>query len=133
MRIPSSEANPSFNLAQSVLLALFELSRQGWARTPRGERPLPSASDFYRLEALVEEVLVRCRFYKDGTPEPIPDLVKHLLRRTDPDRRELRVLLGMFGKINRALAGEVPVVELPERKSEAPPAMGAEAGEAEET
>jgi tRNA/rRNA methyltransferase len=113
VRIPSSENNPSYNLAQSVLLALFELSRAGWGETPRSPRSLPQASDFYRLEALVEEVLLRAQFFKKGTPEPIPDLVKHLLRRTDPDARELRVLLGMFGKINRALAGQVPVAEPP--------------------
>ena len=34
VRIPSSEENPSFNLAQSVLLTLFELSRQTCAASP---------------------------------------------------------------------------------------------------
>ena len=111
VRIPSTEENPSYNLAQSVLLTLFELSRITWGETPQQPRRLPPASDFYQLEALVDEVLTRCRFYKDGTPEPIPDLVKHLLRRTDPDARELRTLLGIFGKINRALAGQVPLAE----------------------
>jgi len=111
VRIPSTEENPSYNLAQSVLLTLFELSRPTWGETPQQPRRLPPARDFYQLEALVDEVLTRCRFYKDGTPEPIPDLVKHLLRRMDPDARELRTLLGVFGKINRALAGKVPLAE----------------------
>lgn len=111
VRIPSSEENPSFNLAQSVLLALFELSRQNWADTPETQRELPTGSDFVQLQTLVDEVLTRCQFYKLGTPEPLPDMVMHLLRRTEPDAREMRMLLGMFGKINRALAGIVPVVE----------------------
>ncbi len=120
VRIPSSSENPSYNLAQSVLLALFELSRPGWDETPRKARTMPVARDMYQLEALVDEVLTRSRFFQEGTPEPIPDLVKHLLRRTDPDERELRVLLGMFGKINRALAGEVPVAEPEGGKDQAP-------------
>ncbi len=61
------------------------------------------------MEALVEEVLTRARFYRLGNPEVIRGMVKHLLRRMDPDTREMRVMLGMFGKINRALQGIVPV------------------------
>ncbi len=109
VRIPSSEQNPSYNLAQSVLLILFELSRQHWPDTWEGPRQLPSSGEFYQLEKLVDEVLTRCRFYGEGTPHPIPDKVKHLLRRMEPDSREMQVLLGMFGKINGALAGRVPV------------------------
>ncbi|MCZ6531619.1 MAG: RNA methyltransferase [SAR324 cluster bacterium] len=111
VRIPSSVENPSFNLAQSVLLTLFELTRQHWPETARSTRQLPTSGNFYQLEALVDEVLTRCRFYKDGTPEPVPDMIKHLLRRTDPDSREMQILLGIFGKINRALAGKVPVAQ----------------------
>ncbi len=120
VRIPSSGENPSFNLAQSVLLALFELSRQAWNETPRKARTMPAARDMYQLDVLVDEVLTRSRFFKEGTPAPIPDLVKHLLRRTDPDKRELRVLLGMFGKINRALSGDVPVADAKGDEGEAP-------------
>lgn len=111
VRIPSTEENPSFNLAQSVLLVLFELSRRNWDATPEAPRTLPTGRDFIQLQTLVDEVLTRCQFYNVGTPEPLPDLVVHLLRRIEPDAREMKVLLGMFGKINRALAGIVPVVE----------------------
>ena len=122
IRIPSSGENPSFNLAQSVLLALFELSRQNWGTTPAAPRILPASSDFVQLQTLVDEALTRSQFFKLGTPEPLPGMVKHLLRRMEPDAREMRVLLGMFGKINRALAGLVPVVE-PERAEPEHPAQ----------
>lgn len=113
VRIPSTGANPSFNLAQSVLLALFELSRTAWSASAQPGRDLPPVRDQAQLERLVDEVLTRCGFYYDGTPRPIPDSVKHLLRRIVPDRRELKVLMGMFGKINRALQGRVPIQPYP--------------------
>ena len=52
------------------------------------------------------------------TPRPVPQLVKHLLRRIDPDEREMGILMGMFGKIHRALAGQVPVKPVPLQENE---------------
>ncbi|MCH7478568.1 MAG: RNA methyltransferase [SAR324 cluster bacterium] len=120
VRIPSSEANPSYNLAQAVLLALFEVSRPRWGAAEGEARGRPPAREVYQLETLVEEVLTRARFYRLGNPEVIRGMVKHLLRRMDPDPREMRVMLGMFGKINRALQGIVPVAGVrKERKKRA--------------
>ena len=111
LRIPSVSANPAFNLSQAVLLALAEVSRAGWGSTPQGKREFAPAQDLQQLDQMVAEVLTRVRFYKEGTPEPLPDVVSHLLRRMDPDHREMQILLGMFGKINRALQGIVPIVD----------------------
>lgn len=115
VRLPSSEANPSYNLAQAVLLVLFEMSRAHWKKTPTVARQMPPARDFYQLEALVEEALIRARFFHQGTPAHVPGLVNHMLRRMEPDAREMRILLGMFGKIGRALSGKVPTAPLPEK------------------
>jgi TrmH family RNA methyltransferase len=122
VRIPSRAANPAFNLSQAVLLALFQVERALVAAqdAPGIRRERAPWRDFYELERIVDEALSRARFYHEGTPEPVPALVKHLLKRIDPDAREMQLLLGLFGKINRALAGEVPVRRLPED----PPASG---------
>jgi TrmH family RNA methyltransferase len=111
VRIPSAALNPSFNLAQAVLIALHEL----WRREPeaahpaaRGRRP-PVQREFLELDRIVNEVLTRVGFYHRGTPEPLPGVIMHLVRRMDPDEREMRVLIGMFSKVNKALAGRVPV------------------------
>lgn len=116
VRIPSRAANPAFNLSQAVLLALFQVERAlaGAQDAPGIRRGRAAWRDFYELERIVDEALTRARFYHPGTPEPVPSLVKHLLKRIDPDTREMQLLLGMFGKINRALAGEVPVRRMPE-------------------
>ena len=145
VRIPSAAANPSFNLSQAVILALWQINqageglapprhglappRQGLAAAPETDslavvdRPLPgeegnprraaTMEEFAQLDRLVDEVLTRCRFYGSGTPRPIPDMVKHIFRRTDADKRDMGILMGVFGKINRALAGRVPTAPIP--------------------
>ena len=114
VRIPSEAENPSFNLAQSVLLALFEISRLDWDSLPRVDGPPPAReADLQRMERLVEEAMVRSGFYGKGTPAPLPGLVKHLLRRIQPDVRELPVLMGMFDHINRVLSGRSPAQPYP--------------------
>jgi TrmH family RNA methyltransferase len=126
VRIPSSEANPSFNLAQSVLLVLFELSRPGWSAIPRENKRRPTIGRHWQLDLLVETVLRQVGYFGKGTPRPIPRLVKHLIRRIDPDERELGVLMGLFGKIHRALAGRVPIHAV-EPEHVDPPADGSKA------
>lgn len=104
VRIPSTVEYPSFNLAQAVLLGLFELTRQRWDNV--SAEPSPHAADwgqFYQLDRLVEKVLTDCGFYREGTPEPIPGLVKNLFRRIQPDKREMGVLLALFSRIDREL------------------------------
>ena len=109
IRIPSTDANPSFNLAQSVLLALFELSRPDWSAVAPEAKQRPTLRELTQLDRLVDKVLRQVGYFNKGTPRPIPRLVKHLLRRLDPDLREGRVLTGMFGKIHRALSGRIPI------------------------
>lgn len=104
VRIPSTVDNPVFNLAQSVLLALYEISKIEWQDFSDEVVPdLPTWNEFYHLDRLVTGVLQRIGFYRKGSPDTIPGLVQNLLRRIKPDAREMRVLLGIFGKIDRTL------------------------------
>lgn len=102
IRIPSRAENPAFNLAQSTLLALWELSRVAEEQAkvmqiPEGQTP--SWNDYYQLDGKIERVCERSGFYRPGCPDPIPRLVKNLVRRMKPDSRELGILLGLFNKI----------------------------------
>jgi TrmH family RNA methyltransferase len=104
IRIPAHVEYPSFNLAQAVLLALYEINGQILTK----ESPLPTkqpaqASDFYQLDRIVDSVLTESGFTREGSPEPIPGMIRNLMRRTDPDRREMGILLAMFSRIERAL------------------------------
>ena len=108
IRIPSSDTYPAFNLAQSVLLAMYELCRNTPDSSINTDRNLPTWDQFRQLDALVERVLSVTGFYGKGTPEGLQKLVQNLLRRTNPDEREMRVLLGVFGTIDGVLSGRIP-------------------------
>jgi TrmH family RNA methyltransferase len=105
--IPAFSEYTSYNLAQAVLLALYSLRTEEGREKPVDElkqsSSLPTWNDFYQLDRLVLETLERVEFIRDGSPAPIPGVVKGLLRRIDPSFREMGILLGMFGKINRVL------------------------------
>src|SRR5690606_30651932 len=83
VRIPSTAQYPSFNLAQAVLLVLYELSRLEWNQhiAPQEERELPEWNDFFQLEKRLDEVLDATGFYRPGTPVPVPGVIKRLFKR----------------------------------------------------
>ncbi len=110
VRIPSTETCPTLNLAQSAMIAMYELSKRSWG-TLRCEvsRKVPDWNQFFQLDRLIGEVLERCEYFREGTPAPIPGLVKHMVRRMNPDEREMRVLLGMFSRINKSLQDVSPL------------------------
>lgn len=107
--IPTYSSYSSYNLAQAVLLVLFALRhppqdlQSQFAEASNSALDRPSWNDFFQLDRLVLETLRRAEFIRKGTPAPIPGVIKGLLRRIDPSRREMGILLGMFGKINTVL------------------------------
>jgi TrmH family RNA methyltransferase len=106
VRIPAPGEYPSFNLAQAVLLALWEVSRaldDGGEVPQAPPEPLPTGAEFDRLDQIVLGVMRESGFLRDGTPVPVPGTVKNLLRRLAPDRREMGILLALFGKVGREL------------------------------
>lgn len=117
VRIPSRAENPAFNLAQSTLLALYEVSRlanENHAHLHLPDPETPSWNEFFQLDQKIERICDRTGFYRVGSPDPIPRLVKNLIRRMKPDAREMRVLLGMFSKIESTFdrAGVVQASEI---------------------
>jgi len=100
--IPAHLQYPSLNLAQAVLLVLYELTR-GSVTVPEIQRELPVAGDLQQLDSLVETALTASGFYHTGTPTPVPGAIANILRRADMDARELRIMMGVFGKFSRVL------------------------------
>ena len=127
--IPSGNEYSSFNLAQAVLLTLYSVreavldsegsngknSEHGFKEDEKSE--LAPWRDFQYLDSLVDSVLELSRFYRKGTPQPIPGVVKRLLRRTQPSDREMGILLGMFRRIEGVLSGRVPIAESKDTES----------------
>ncbi len=103
VRIPSSAENPSYNLAQSVLLALYTLRKRisSAVGSERGEWPTNAS-----LEEFVGMVLATAGevgFLNDNSPVHMRDLLANMARRGHFSTRELRILTGLFGQINKAL------------------------------
>jgi tRNA/rRNA methyltransferase len=116
--IPTAGDYSSFNLSQAVLLALYQLFNDcaGSDQQQYDDGTLNAGEpaewkEFYYLDSIVDAVLEASHFFRDGTPTPVPLIVKRLLRRTNPDKREMGILLGMFRRIEGVLVGRVPVKE----------------------
>lgn len=108
VRIPSTADYPSYNLAQSVLLVLYELSRTQWEANlvDAPERAMPTQNEFFQLDRMLDEILTATGFFREGTPAPIPGIIQRLFRRMRPDEREMGILLAMVSKIGRHIKRE---------------------------
>ncbi len=100
VRIPTSPGCSSLNLAQSVLIVLYELSKLHPAFQKEREEiePVPW-SEYEHLDKLVHSVLEQSEFYNEGTPPHLPDVVSNLFRRILPNAREMKILQGIFGRL----------------------------------
>lgn len=104
VRIPSSDLNPSFNLAQAALLAMYEIVRGSAVTRSAGLSPeLPSAQELRQLDTLLFETMQLSGFTHASSPPGIPSLLGLTLRRALPTRRELSSYLGFFSRIKASL------------------------------
>ena len=105
VRIPSSAAYPSFNLAQSVLLTLYEVARTLPAEETVSAPSLdaPTQNDYAQLVRRVDSVMEKSGFVRPGSPAPTPGVVHSIFQRLSLNRREHGVLLALFSRIESAL------------------------------
>jgi len=136
--IPTTE-HASINLAQAVLIALYELHLAAGDATrtlpgPRKEAPPPTADEFERFFGEAHQALDAIQFFKTRYPEHIMRSIRALTFRAAPDARELSLLratalevvrfLERTGRIERTLPPDVSprpprhVVPRRERSSE---------------
>ena len=106
VRIPSSAEYPSFNLAQSVLLTLYEITRTLSAELLSPNFDAPTQNDYAQLMRLVDSVMAQCGFVRPGTPAASTETVHSLLRRLDADRRELGILTALFSRLEKGLKNQ---------------------------
>ena len=108
VHIPTSDVYPSMNLAQAVTLALYSIAHLGFGEGAQIERA--ELRDFDQLDKLISGVAEMSGFFHQGTPQPIPSVVKTIFRRQDLSQREMAIMLGLFGTALKALEGKVPIV-----------------------
>jgi tRNA C32,U32 (ribose-2'-O)-methylase TrmJ len=105
--IPTTN-HASLNLAQAVLLALYELHLTAADATrelapPRKDAPPATAEDYEKLFADTERALQAIEFFKTRYHEHIMRTVRTLFYRIAPDARELAMLRAIFIEIVRTI------------------------------
>ena len=105
--IPTTD-HASLNLAQAVLLALYELHLAAGDATrvlrgPRKEAPPPTADLFERYFTELHHALESVQFFKTRYPEHIMRSLRAITYRAEPDDRELSLLRAMSLEVVRFL------------------------------
>jgi TrmH family RNA methyltransferase len=105
--IPTT-GHASLNLAQAVLISLYELhlSAADATRTlapPRKDAPPATAEEYEKLFADTERALHAIEFFKTRFHEHIMRTVRTLFYRTAPDSRELALMRAIFIEVIRTI------------------------------
>ena len=126
VNIPTTE-HASLNLAQAVLIALYELhlavgDATRTLRGPRKAAPPPTADLFERYFAELQHSLDAVQFFKTRYPEHIMRSLRALTYRAAPDHRELSLLRAMALEVVRFLERTARIERtLPDDASPRPP------------
>lgn len=110
--LPTYGPNYSFNLAQSVLLAIFSLSQLSIPAKSETFEPVGLWAEFAQLDTLIKETMTRAGFYSRKINAQIPAILKSLFRRARPSKRDIQILLGVFAQTAKTLRGDSRVVRL---------------------
>jgi TrmH family RNA methyltransferase len=110
VNIPTTD-HASLNLAQAVLVALYELHLAAGDATrvmapPRDEAPPATSEQYERLFANVADALQIIAFFKTRFPEHIMRSVRSLAFRANPDAREIELMRAMAIEVVRATERE---------------------------
>ena len=110
VNIPTTD-HASLNLAQAVLVALYELHLAAGDATrvigpPRDEAPPATSEQYERLFANAAEALEIIAFFKTRFPEHIMRSVRSLAFRANPDAREIELMRAMAIEVVRATERE---------------------------
>jgi TrmH family RNA methyltransferase len=110
VNIPTTR-HASLNLAQAVLVALYELHVAAGDATrvlgpPRDDAPPATSEQFERLFANVAQALEIIAFFKTRYPEHIMRSVRSLAFRANPDAREVELIRAMAIEVVRATERE---------------------------
>lgn len=103
VRIPSRAEYPAFNLAQSALLVMYEISRLEWNEIERSHTELPSWEQYAQLDRICGEVMGASGFHHRESGDPTAAAVKNMLRRIQMSESEMRIMLALFNRVRITL------------------------------
>ena len=106
LRIPTSDAQPSMNLSQAIVVSLYELSRDITrqrardAREGREPAPAATAADMQRVADLLFSVLSTSGYLKPLSASVKQEKIRRLLLAMDLKKHDAELLLGMLRQID---------------------------------
>lgn len=112
--IPTDERLPSMNLAQSVVICLYEVGKQLAAVSGKssGKRKLASGDDLENMFSHMRQTFVDIDYLDPQNPEHILRAYRQILGRAGLDPRDVKIIRGLLSRIDwleeerRRLCGE---------------------------
>lgn len=98
--IPTDPGFASLNLAQAVLICLYELSRATFAGGAGDQEATPTDGDYEDLFRLMEQVLGRIGFFNSARPDLSMNKLRRIQRKADLDLYEVNLLRGMWAQLD---------------------------------
>ena len=99
--IPTSKEFGSLNLAQAVLLFLYELFRSSEAKKPLVfNRKLATSFELEGMFSHIEQILKEIRFLEPDNPDRMMSVIRFILGRASLNSREVRIIRGICRQIN---------------------------------
>lgn len=103
VRIPSRAEYPAFNLAQSALIVMYEISRLQWDGITSQKTELPTWEQYAHLDRICGEVMSASGFHRCEDGDPTAAAIKNMLRRIQMSEREMRIMLALFNRMRISL------------------------------
>jgi tRNA/rRNA methyltransferase len=97
--VTTSDDQGSLNLAQAVLLFLYEISRETGNEMKQVDFERPDQGDLNGLFEQMYEVLDRIAFLNPSRPELALQKLRRLTLRANPDRNDVALLRGMWSQL----------------------------------
>ena len=113
--IPSGSAYPSLNVAQAVMICVYEIFIARLGQAPQKITRAP-AEDVERLFDRMRRTLLKIGFLDSQNPEHILFALRRVLGRAGLEEADVRILTGLFRQIEWYVAEGWKTVEEKERK-----------------
>jgi TrmH family RNA methyltransferase len=115
MRIPTTQQSPSMNLAQSVVVVLYELART-WNQTPATIEPEAKPAvdapakmqSLFRVADVIHEALECSGYYSEAAVASSEEQLRRLLLRMKLTEPDSEIIVGMFRQILWKLRANSP-------------------------
>ena len=102
--IDSSPSHPSLNLAQAVMLYLYQIY-QSKSHRPRNtsETDLAGVREMEGMYQHLYILLEELRYFNRGRPETLMESIRNFLNRAQLGHRDVRILRGIFSSVRRKI------------------------------